>query len=377
MRLFSIPASIKAFLILKENKMRIFRADEKIYDFPKPQLTLVNKLNILEGQTLILCAGFEARSQHVAKLLSEVNIKKMHVILINYLPEIGENKFVNIKKLCEDRNYNLTELIYDRHKPAGFADVLTTKIKNGTNQIWLDISGMARLLIVQIISCFSQNNNFLKKTVLLYCEAEKYPPTKEEADRNLIRCEESPFIDFSFLSSGINDVAVLPELATVSVGDCPNYLIAFPSFNPSQLASVIENSPPSKITLIHGMPPSPELRWRPESIKKMNRMAEGPDIDEKFLSTLHYQETLNYLIKIYAENAPFYNLVLSPTGSKMQTVAVGLLRGFFKDIQILFPTHKEFTDPDSYTTGVKSLYELDLGSFVLLRNDLHKDYQGF
>jgi hypothetical protein len=46
----------------------------------------------------------------------------------------------------------------------------------------------------------------------------------------------------------------------------------------------------------------------------------------------------------------------------MQSVAVGLFRTFIDDVQIVYPTPKEFRSPQNYTRGVGQLYSLDLGA---------------
>jgi hypothetical protein len=56
-------------------------------------------------------------------------------------------------------------------------------------------------------------------------------------------------------------------------------------------------------------------------------------------------------------------LLISPTGSKMQVVAVGLFSAFVEDVQIVYPTPRVFTEPKNYTTGIGQLNILPLGAF--------------
>jgi hypothetical protein len=55
--------------------------------------------------------------------------------------------------------------------------------------------------------------------------------------------------------------------------------------------------------------------------------------------------------------------VLAPTGSKMQAVAVGIIRTYLDDIQIAYPTINIFSNPSDYTHGVKQMYLLPLSSY--------------
>ena len=82
-------------------------------------------------------------------------------------------------------------------------------------------------------------------------------------------------------------------------------------------------------------------------------------------STLDYRETLDTLLRIYAAHGPTERILIAPTGSKMQAVAVGVFRSFIRDAQIVYPTPHEFTSPSAYTFGVKHVYHLVLDPFVL------------
>ena len=56
----------------------------------------------------------------------------------------------------------------------------------------------------------------------------------------------------------------------------------------------------------------------------------------------------------------FDRIVVAPTGSKMQSVAVGLFRAVLHDVQIVYPTPQFFAEPRNYTLGMRQLYQLDL-----------------
>jgi hypothetical protein len=78
-------------------------------------------------------------------------------------------------------------------------------------------------------------------------------------------------------------------------------------------------------------------------------------------STLDYRETLDYLLRLYGTHSERERLLISPTGSKMQTIAVGIFRAFMDDVQIVYPTPKEFRSP--YTEGIGQIYLLALDEF--------------
>jgi len=104
--------------------------------------------------------------------------------------------------------------------------------------------------------------------------------------------------------------------------------------------------------------------WRLEAIKRINRV-DTVKHDTLTTSTLDYRETLDGLLRLYGIHSERERLLISPTGSKMQTVAVGLFRAFMDDVQIVYPTPKQFRSPDNYTNGVGQLYILPLEGFSI------------
>jgi hypothetical protein len=358
--------------------MRNKRPDEEIYDFHNPSLEICKDIPFGNQQVLILCDGFEDRAKFIVQKLleKEALLDDFIVIFIKYLPEIKSNDTWEIIASLSKR-IKVKTLVYDRHNPKLIEDKILHKIPGKSKRIWIDISGMSRLLIVQLLSAFVRKNDLLSKSAILYTEAKDYPPQREEAEEKLNKQENSGACDFSFLSTGVFKVQAVPELATVSIGDAPTLLIAFPSFNPAQLSSIFENNPPSKTLLIHGEPPSKQLKWRQDIIAKMNQLPEESFVDEKIVCTLDYDKTLKLLVKEYQDHAPFYNIVISPTGSKMQTVAAGIFKGFFKDIQVVYPTHRDFNDTTSYTKEVGNVHLLSLADFGVLSSQLKKNFVGF
>jgi hypothetical protein len=81
--------------------------------------------------------------------------------------------------------------------------------------------------------------------------------------------------------------------------------------------------------------------------------------------TLDYRQTLDQLLEIYRLHGATERILIAPTDSKMQAVAVGIFRAFVRDVQIVYPTPRAFTSPTSYTIGVKSRYQLPLDAFTL------------
>ena len=85
-------------------------------------------------------------------------------------------------------------------------------------------------------------------------------------------------------------------------------------------------------------------------------------------STLDYRETLRLILALYDERSAFDKLILAPSGSKMQSVAVGLARSFLSDVQVVYPTPQRFLEPEGHTLGVANVYALQLDNFSRIRS---------
>src|SRR6202034_3416514 len=120
---------------------------------------------------------------------------------------------------------------------------------------------------------------------------------------------------------------------------------------------------PSRFSFIEGVPPSPQNKWRQRVISAVNQLDKIQDAETCQTSTLDYSETLDCLLKLYAKHGERERLLVSPTGSKSQTVAVGIFRALVEDVQIVYPTPRGFLKPDEYTHGIGPLHLLSLAAF--------------
>lgn len=342
---------------------RILRIDDKLVNLHKPVLEPVDAISLSNGDCLIVCAGFEER---VLGVLNSVLVGGgFKVVIVEYLPFIPQNCSPTILKKCIESGIQFTEVTYNRQSPAGFGRQLLDATSDCRGRVIIDISGMSRLLIVQALVAFGKRSQRFRGCALAYTEAKIYPPTQEEAERALEKGEVDPTYSVLFLSSGVFDVTIIPELSAMSAPDGQTRLIAFPSLDAYQLTALRAELQPSRFSLIEGIPPDPSNLWRPDFIRKINRL-DNLKHDVFCTSTLDYRETMNCLLQIYGKHSERERLFVSPTGSKMQTVAVGLLRAFLDDIQIVYPTPKDFRSPDNYTKGVGQIYSLALDGYATI-----------
>ncbi|MEW6682686.1 MAG: hypothetical protein AB1451_07150 [Nitrospirota bacterium] len=334
--------------------------DEKLAAQRKPALVAVDAVELHPQDWLVVCGGFEDRALAILENATS-NGTPFNVAVIVYEPFVPENKTADIRRICQDRGISVRELTYDRQDPAGFGNDLIEALAVCRGRIVVDISGMSRLLIVQALVALQKRPKGFADCFVAYAEAQCYPPSAEEADAEISRSESDPTFSIFFLSSGVFEVTVVPELSSNAAASVQTRLIAFPSLDAHQLTALRAELQPSRLSIIEGIPPGAHNQWRQGTIARVNRLDQIQDAERYKVSTLNYEETLSSLLALYVKHGVYERLLVSPTGSKMQAVAVGILRSFVEDIQIVYPTPRDFLKPERYTQGVGQLYLLELG----------------
>ncbi len=335
----------------------LLRPDEKLRKVVWPSLQEIELPSVGIDDCLLVCAGFEDRAIETLRRTCEAGRTSFSLGIVSYRPDYQENRIRELRTISEKAALQITDFVYDRTNPAGMGEELQHFTRQ-FDRVFIDISGMSRLLIVQtLVALISEQS---QPITIIYGAAEEYPPSKDqfEQDNNDSNAKPAP----SYLSSGIFEIAATPELSSVSMLGEAIRLISFPSFAHEQLTNLIQELQPTYAEFIHGVPPAQENTWRTEAIRALNRLTlnELRWKNEHKTSTLDYRETLHKLLQIYAERNMFDRLVVAPTGSKMQAVAVGLFRAVLHDVQIVYPTPQTFTEPGRYTLGFRQLYKVDL-----------------
>ena len=339
------------------SKNPLLRPDEKLSKVDWPDLKKIEFPSIGTGDCVLVCAGFEDRAIETLRRTCEAGKTGFALGIVNYLPPYPQNKIKKLREIGKNADLRVDDFVYDRANPTGMGEELQCFTQQ-FDRVFIDISGMSRLLIVQtLVALISEQS---QPTTIIYGEAEEYRPSKDEFERDNRNSKTKPAP--SYLSSGIFEIAATPELSSVSMLGEAIRLVAFPSFAYEQLSNLIQELQPTYTEFVYGIPPDQENEWRKDAINKRNRLIldELRGKKEHNASTLDYRETLHTLLQIYAERSMFDRLVIAPTGSKMQAVAVGLFRSVLHDVQIVYPTPQTFPKPSKYTLGLRQLYQVDL-----------------
>ncbi len=342
------------------------RVDEKLRQLVLPELIPNGLVPLAVDDCLVVCAGFEERATAVLEDAIRSGNRGFHLINIDYLPHYQENQSELVIALCQANNIHISQLVYDRQNPAGMGKAIVDA-SSKCRRLFVDISGMSRLLITQILVELAQDRGRYLSTSLFYAEAEIYPPTKQDFDADCAQSRAAGRAIDSYISSGVHEVAITPELSSVAMHGQAIRLAAFPSFNREQLVVLLQEIQPAFLNLIDGRPPRADNVWRVKAIQQLNDPfvhSLAHDVEKAEVSTLDYRETLDYLLQIYERRGESDKIVIAPTGSKMQSVAVGLFRAFMRDIQIVYPTPQTFSSPERHTKGIRCIYRLDLYPFA-------------
>ena len=341
--------------------MRVLRVDEWLRQLPHPELQVTSVPELDSDDTLLTCAGFEDRAIEALRRAVSAGCRGFRVLSIEYVPKIEENQEEDIASLCAQAQATLEWLTFDRERPAGAAEQILARVPE-SHHLHVDLSGMSRILIVQVVAALIRRARSAPSEVL-YCSANVYPPKQEQVESKL--AEQTDLIGLTmFLSSGVFGLTIVPELSSVAMQGQPLRVITFPSWNTTQLAAVCSEMQAYHLTIVHGIPPDPQNAWRRNAIRALNGIERFSDQEEFDVSTLDYRETLDLLLEIYNMYRHGAKLVISPTGSKMQSLAVGIVCAFLRDVQVAYPTPRLYAAPADYTQGVGKLYRLPLEQFV-------------
>jgi hypothetical protein len=336
--------------------------DERLAVLAKPAIEIVTQYLIAPEDWLIISAGFEDRA--LAVLQNAVARQRpFNVLLVHYEPHFQENHSDILSKTMQEAGINFSEVTYDRREPAGFGNTILEKLSVCQGRIIVDISGMSRLLIVQVLVALGTRFTGFRNCFVAYAEAKDYSPSQEEAEAELTKSESDPCLSILFLSSGVFDVTVVPELSSFAPTGTQTRLIVFPSFDAHHLTALRNEIQPSRFSFIEGIPPSSPNKWRQQIISSINKLDKISGAERFQTSTLDYRETLECLLKLYAVHGERERLLISPTGSKMQTVAVAIFRALVEDVQIVYPTPVSYLKPSGYTLGIGQLHLLPLAQF--------------
>ena len=204
--------------------MRVLRVDERLGQLVQPELSAIEVPELGRGDVLLTCAGFEDRASEALRRAVRANRDGFRVICVEYLPEVKENRGEEVTNLCERGECRLERVTFDRVSPAGTAERILACVGE-RERLYVDVSGMSKILIVQMMSAIVQNGR-VGTSEALYCSARDYRPVAPEVERRL--AEEADVLGLTmFVSGGVFGLTVVPELSSVAMQGQPMRVIVF------------------------------------------------------------------------------------------------------------------------------------------------------
>ena len=335
----------------------LLRTDERLGAVAWPSPVATPEPSLGSNECLVVCAGFEERAVGALSRVCKYTSGGGSLAIVEYLPRQDANRTDEVRRIAREAGITTIDFQYDRENPGGMGDIIADYAAD-FERINVDISGMSRLLIVQIVVALIRMR--CQNVTILYAQAERYAPSREEFKRDADHLADGARL--SYLSSGIFEIAVAPELSAVSMVGAEVRLIVFPSFDPDQLTNLVQELQPTYADYIFGVTTLAANEWRAGAVDAINArtMSEITNRACHNTSTFDYRETLSVLLRIYRARSMFDRILVAPTGSKMQSLAVGLFRGALSDVQVVYPTPQSFPEPDRYTEGLGALYTVEL-----------------
>src|SRR5262245_3759157 len=181
--------------------MRVLRPDEMLAAVSKPALVPTNQFELKSEDCLILCAGFEDRVTGVIEKTARGS--RFNVLVIEYLPFVPENRLKELTTLCRVRSLPLSKLTYDRQNTVSFGEALLSATAHVRGIVYVDVSAMSRLLIVQCLCALAEREQCFRGSAVVYTEATEYPPSSDDVEEALLKAKENPIQNVLLLSSGV------------------------------------------------------------------------------------------------------------------------------------------------------------------------------
>lgn len=306
--------------------------------------------------TIITAAGFENRVTAFLSAFQRAGRRADLGIIIQYKPRDSRNREGEVKSAMRRISAAQKTVAFNRFNPEVFSahfGIVWPHIPQGT--VIIDITGMSKMLILAVLS---EVRTMRSRLVLAYAEAVCYFPTPEQYAQHL--ANQSAASSPEFLTSGIEQIVTTSYLSSVAMQGYPSVLVAAPTFNPGELMALVSEMAPKRLVSLDCLPLAEHNQWRKGAIHELNEEAFALTHSTHIeVSTFDYRETLRVLEEVYTQSGGFNRIVVAPTGSKLQAVAVFLFKLIRPDVQIVYPMTKRYLR--EHARDVAALWMVDLG----------------
>lgn len=323
-----------------------------------PPLSTFNIKSLSHPATYIGAAGFEDRATSMLDYAISEETQLENAIAIKYRPFDRRNRVSEFRDRLAKVGAQTIWTTFDRYDPQKFSKAILPILESlNSSYILVDISAMSKFLITVFLQAIRKKPNPL---TIVYAEAEIYHPTREEFEVKKNELGATP----DFLTTDVYKILTTTSLSSVSMQGYPVLLSAFPTFNHTEIVALYNELSPKHMILLEGEPHEEQDKWRLEAIREVNRrVTDNPDYscESEVLSTFDYISNIEALEEIYQKYCYTHKILLSPTGSKLQTIATFMLKQLHPDVQIVYPVTKAFIG--EYSEECRALWCIHFAKF--------------
>lgn len=327
---------------------------------------------ISSGRLILITAmGFEDRAIEFPRRLATTSSHGV-VISIRYVHPKGANREEEFRTLFSgNSDWQLREVKYSSIRAHEFEHSFDKALRSVAltekDVVVVDISAMSKFLILVTLLRLWQIQKVVRVVITT---ASKYTPTKEEFNATMEAQGNDVRVFAGQPSSGVSAILRSNCMISTRMQGQPTCAVAFTSFNEELIRHAIGTLNPRRLILINGMPPYKENAWRSMATQTIHsKLVEEYSSDnpvdtesgllQRTVSTLDYRDTVELLETIHSEYGLYERMIYFATGSKMQAVALAILRHRHSDAHIEYPT------PDSYyfqeySKGIGGIFWMDL-----------------
>ena len=319
--------------------------------------------------------GFEERTTKAIQALVEKGVRVKRALLLEFdlfqqETEKRRDKYEQlISKLTGGGVYrpvNAPVAGPDPNLPERLTDALTAASKGGYVRVLFDCTSCPSRILSK---CLRVLLDYPCDLTILYSEADKYYPTKEQWESGIVKPGvtriEGPF-------SGVRFVEKPPTLQADDIGESPVLLVLFHTFNTERTSGVLAEIGPAKRIWIIGEPHDLDAnRYRIDMAKAFAAPAMYQGDEWTLVTTFDYRASLETLAGIYRKKRADYRIAIMPHGSKMQTLAVNLF-AVAHEVSMVFAMPKDY-NPKQYSEGCRQTWALPFGDTNVLKELLRTD----
>ncbi len=324
-----------------------------------------------DALAVFICTlGFEERCLKVPTMLASSGAHFDVAVVVTLDTNTEENALnhAELKRSLDVVTDSVEIMDADDNRFSQHLKALLNRWAGEHKRIILDISSFASRALLKVVNAVLQSDGDFE---VLYCEANEYKPTQDEYAQEPQAWQLSSVFG---LERGVSSVQAWQEYPGFHPDPLPDLVILLPNLNPGRSMAVVTAvdasivvEPQKRIVWIVGIPLHTKESWRAQAVRQVNSVPQDARVYEA--STFEYKELLPILMKLHEQNAETHRMTLSPLGSKLQSLAIGLFLYMKPDVRVMFSIPKEY-NAKNYSLGVREVWRLTFGNIASLRKEL-------